>query len=59
MPRYIVSVVRIGYGGRDLEIEAEDEAAAKEVAMDCAGEEHFIEHSSDYEVDHIECIDEQ
>ena len=52
--KYIVSVTRIGYGGLDLEVEADSEDKAKEIALDQAGGESFSEHHSEYQVDQVE-----
>jgi hypothetical protein len=49
--KYIVSVTRIGYGGLDLEVEADSEDKAKEIALNQAGGESFSEHHSDYQID--------
>ena len=54
--KYIVSVTRIGYGGLDLEVEADSEAKAKEIALNQAGGELFSEHHSDYQVDQVVCV---
>lgn len=51
--KYIVSVTRIGYGGLDLEVEADSEDKAKEIALNQAGGESFSEHHSDYQVDQV------
>ena len=49
--KYIVSVTRIGYGGLDLEVEADSEDKAKEIALELAPSELFSEHHSEYQVD--------
>ena len=49
----VVSVTRIGYGGLDLEVDADSEDKAKEIALDQAGGESFSEHHSDYQVDQV------
>ena len=51
--KYIVSVTRIGYGGLDLEVEADSEDKAKEIALDQAGGESFSEHHSEYQVEYM------
>jgi len=51
--KYVVSVTRIGYGGLDLEVDADSEDKAKEIALDQAGGESFSEHHSDYQVDQV------
>ena len=55
--KYIVSVTRIGYGGLDLEVEADSEDKAKEIALNQAGGESFSEHHSDYQVDQVLAAD--
>ena len=50
MAKYIVSVVRTGYGILDLEIDANSEEEAVEIALDNAGGELFSQHNSEYEV---------
>ena len=54
--KYIVSVTRIGYGGLDLQVEADSEDKAKEIALNQAGGELFSEHHSDYQVDQVVCV---
>ena len=51
--KYVVSVTRIGYGGLDLEVDADSEDKAKEIALDQAGGESFSEHHSDYQFDQV------
>ena len=51
--KYIVSVTRIGYGGLDLQVEADSEDKAKEIALDQAGSHAFSEHHSEYQVDQV------
>jgi hypothetical protein len=51
--KYIVSVTRIGYGGLDLEVEADSEDKAKEIALNQATGHAFSEHHSDYQVDQV------
>ena len=51
--KYIVSVTRIGYGGLDLEVEADSEDKAKEIALNQASGHAFSEHHSDYQVDQV------
>lgn len=53
MKKFKVSVVRISYAVREIEIEAESEEAAKELALDEAGNYEFSEHNSDYEVESV------
>ena len=54
MNKYVVNVLRIGYGSLDLEIEADNEDEAVEIALDNAGNESFSEHHSEYESGYVE-----
>jgi|TARA_Y100000296_G_scaffold8585_1_gene10120 hypothetical protein len=54
MNKYVVNVLRIGYGSLDLEIEADNEDEAVEIALDNAGNESFVENLSEYEVGYVE-----
>ena len=59
MAKFKVKVTRIGYSATTLEIEAENEEQAKSLAVDEAGGHEFPgEHSSDYEADYVEKVDE-
>jgi len=49
--KYIVMVTRIGYGCLDLEVEADSEDKAKEIALELAPSELFSEHHSEYQID--------
>ena len=52
--KYIVSVTRTDiFSGLDLEVEADSEDKAKEIALNQAGGESFSEHHSDYQVDQV------
>ncbi len=51
--KFIVSVTRISYSTRNIEVEAMDRKEAKEVAIDEAGGEEFSEQSSDYEANSV------
>lgn len=53
MSKWCVNVIRVGYASRIIEVEAESEEAAKQLAMDTAGGYQFSEHTSDYEFDWI------
>ena len=44
MKKFKVSVVRIAYAVREIEVEAIDEKHAEEVALDTAGNYEFSEH---------------
>ena len=54
MNKYVVNVLRIGYGSLDLEVEADNEDEAVEIALDNAGNESFVENLSEYEVGYVE-----
>lgn len=59
MAKFKVKVTRIGYSATTIEIEAENEEQAKELAVDEAGGHEFPgEYASDYEADHIEKLEE-
>lgn len=59
MAKFKVKVIRIGYSATTLEIEADNEEQAKDLAIDEAGGHEFPgEHSSDYEADYVEKVDE-
>ena len=49
--RYQVNVVRISYGHRTLEIEADSIEAAEDLALYDAGCHLYNESSSEYEID--------
>jgi len=49
----IVTVLRIGYAHRNIEISAISEEQAREKAEDMAGNYNFSEHSSEYEIQEI------
>lgn len=51
--KFIVSVTRISYSTRNIEVEAMDRKQAKELAVDEAGGEEFLEQSADYEANSI------
>jgi hypothetical protein len=53
MRKFVVNVCRIGYGNRDIEVEADTEAEAKEKALDDAGNYLYSEHTSEYEVEGV------
>jgi hypothetical protein len=48
---YCINVVRIGYGGRTIEVEATSEKEAEALALAEAGDYEYSEHSSGYMVD--------
>lgn len=49
MATHRVPVTRIGYASRDIEVEADTAAEARQRALDAAGGAEFSEHTSDYE----------
>ena len=51
--KFIVSVVRIAYAVREIEVEAENEEQAQENALEIAGNEEFSTHSSVHEVEAV------
>jgi hypothetical protein len=51
MSKWLVNVVRVGYASRIIEVTAESEEEAKQLAIDTAGGYEFTEHTSDYEFD--------
>jgi hypothetical protein len=53
MPKYTVTVIRTSYASRDIEVEAENEILAKEMAMDESGNHLYSEHNADYAVEDI------
>lgn len=48
MPIFKVSVDRIGYGNREIEVEANSQEEADAKALDEAGNFEFSEHNADY-----------
>lgn len=48
MPKFTIPVTRIGYGYRDIEVEAESQEEAENKALDEAGNYKFSEKESDY-----------
>ncbi len=52
--KFKVLVTRIAYASHSIEVEAESELEARELAIDEAGNLEFREHSSDYVVDAME-----
>ena len=51
--KYRVAVVRIGYGFKDLDIEATSKKRAREIALDVAGNYEYSEKTADYKVDYV------
>ncbi len=50
MPNFKVAVCRVGYSHKILEIDAENEKMAKNIALDSAGGYEFTENDCDYEI---------
>ena len=53
MKKFKVSVVRVAYAVREIEVDALDEKDAQDVALETAGNYEFSEHSSTYEVEGV------
>ncbi len=50
MPKFIIPVVRIGYGYKDIEVEANSQKEAEELALDTAGDLEWTDKESNYEL---------
>lgn len=50
---YRAIVLRTGYSRRDILVDAESPEAAREIALEVAGNYEFSEHDSFYEVDEL------
>ena len=59
MTKYVVNVCRIGYGSLDLDVEADNEDQAVDIALDNAGGESFAEDYSEYEAGYVEPLDKE
>ena len=53
MRTFVCVVNRISYASREIVVDANDEAEAKRLALDYAGDESYYEHSADYECDEV------
>lgn len=53
MPKFNVSVVRIGYASMEMQIDADDAVEAKYKALDFAPDKLFSEHDSEYKVEWV------
>jgi hypothetical protein len=51
-----VSVTRVGYGHRVIQVQAETAAEAVRLAEDQAGNHEFSEHTSDYTVEGVTLV---
>jgi hypothetical protein len=56
MPKYKVAITRIAYADFDVEIEAEDEEQAKNLAVNAACDSDLMECSAEYQVDYVKEI---
>ena len=54
--KFRVSVTRIGYSQNTIEVEAENEEQAKDIAIDEAGNYSFSEYDADYEANFVEKV---
>lgn len=55
MKKFKVSVIRIAYSCKEIEVEAESQEAANEIALDDAGNYDFpMEHYAEYEIDWVQ-----
>jgi len=59
LKKYIVSVCRIGYSFRDIEVEAEDMIEAERIALDEAGGYEFSEKDANYESNGVTLVEEK
>jgi hypothetical protein len=55
--KFSVLVTRTSYASRNIEVEAESVAEAKEKAIEEAGDYEFSEHDADYRVDHVAIVE--
>jgi hypothetical protein len=51
MPVFEIPVTRIGYGCKTIKVAADTKEEAERLAMEKAGDESFLEHDADYEVE--------
>jgi hypothetical protein len=51
--KYIITMIRSGYGHCDIEVVASDEDEARKIAYETAGNYDYSEHASDYEIDGV------
>lgn len=56
MPKFMVDIVRIGYSCRVIEVEAEDEGQAADLALEMAPNFIFSETESEYECQSCEVV---
>jgi hypothetical protein len=53
MKKYIVSVLRVSYGWRDIEITANSEAEARDTVLDLCGDYEFSEKDAEYSIEQV------
>jgi len=53
MAKFQVGIMRIGYAHREIEVEADTEDKAVEIACHQAGDLNFMESGSEYEVEYV------
>jgi hypothetical protein len=53
MKKYIVSVLRVSYCWRDIEITANSEAEARDNVLDCCGDYEFSEKDAEYSIEQV------
>jgi hypothetical protein len=53
MKKFVVSVLRVSYAWRDIEIIAASEAEARATVLDICGDYEFSEKDSDYSIEHV------
>jgi hypothetical protein len=57
--KFLIDMVRISYGFREFEVEAETEDEAREKALDVAGDYEFNEKNAEYRIDWMGKKEEQ
>jgi hypothetical protein len=53
MKKFTVSVLRIGYAWRDIEITAATEEEARATALDVCGDYEYSEKDADYSIEEV------
>lgn len=56
MPKFSVEVVRVGFGFRTFEVEADSAFKAKCAALEHAGDFEYSEKNVEYEVNSVEPV---
>jgi hypothetical protein len=54
MKKYKITVLRIGYAFKEIEVEADSQEEAKAAALEVAGGEEFSENNAEYEINNIQ-----